>query len=185
VRAPGGIWLGTTNTPSTPTNRFINTSIGAYLSSGGVWTNGSDRNTKENFTAVNAQSILAQVAALPISTWNYRAEDATVRHIGPMAQDFYAAFGLGANDISIGTVDADGVALAAIQGLHQLSQAQEAEIMAQKAELAALTERLAALEAQARQNAGLPLSMSGWFALLGLSGVALGVVWQSRRAGGR
>jgi hypothetical protein len=178
VRAPGGIWLGTTSTPSIPGGTFLNTSTGARLTTGGVWTNGSDRNGKENFTAVNAQSILAQVAALPISTWNYRTEDATVRHIGPMAQDFHAAFGLGANDISIGTVDADGVALAAIQGLHQLT-------LDQKAEIAALTERLATLEAQAQQNDRLPLSMLIWLALLGIGGVALGLVWRGRRAGGR
>ncbi len=54
---------------------------------------------------------------LPISKWSYKVEDGSVRHIGPMAQDFAAAFGLGSDDRSIGTVDADGVALAAMQAL--------------------------------------------------------------------
>ena len=78
----------------------------------------SDRNAKENFSAVNAQDVLAKVAALPISQWNFKSETA-VQHVGPMAQDFRAAFGLGPDAQHIATVDADGVALAAIQGLNE------------------------------------------------------------------
>ena len=74
----------------------------------------SDRNAKENFTPVDAREVLNKVLALPVSRWNYK-EDKTQQHLGPMAQDFRAAFGLGPNDTSIATVDADGVALAAIQ----------------------------------------------------------------------
>jgi trimeric autotransporter adhesin len=55
---------------------------------------------------------------MPIRTWNYTNDPAS-RHIGPVTQDFHAAFGLGTDDKSISTVDADGVALAAIQGLNQ------------------------------------------------------------------
>jgi hypothetical protein len=65
---------------------------------------------------------------LPISTWQHVNEDTTIRHLGPMAQDFHAAFGLGANETSIGTIDADGVALAAIQGLHKLMQRKDVRI---------------------------------------------------------
>ena len=54
---------------------------------------------------------------MPIRTWSYRSEDSTVRHIGPTAQDFRAAFALGDGDKAIATVDADGVSLAAIQAL--------------------------------------------------------------------
>jgi hypothetical protein len=192
VRAPGGIWLGTTNSPSIPSGRFLNTSTGAHLTTGGVWTNSSDRHAKENFSPVNAQSILAQVAALPLTTWNYRAEDATVRHIGPMAQDFHAAFGLGADDVTISTVDANGIALAAIQGLHQLTldqqaklaaqdsalTTQDAEIAAQSEEIAKLTARLAALENQANgNNLDLAYGLPGWLLLtLGLGGIIAGVV---------
>jgi hypothetical protein len=192
VRAPGGIWLGTTNTPSIPSGRFLNTSSGAHLTTGGVWTNASDRHAKENFSPVNAQSVLAQVAALPLTTWNYRAEDATVRHIGPMAQDFHAAFGLGADDVTISTVDANGIALAAIQGLHQLTldqqaklaaqesalATQDAEIAVQSEEIAKLTARLAALEKQANgNNLDLAYGLPGWLLLtLGLGGIVAGVV---------
>jgi hypothetical protein len=98
----------------------------------------SDRNLKENFKPLNAREILDKVAALPLSEWNYKADTAT-RHFGPMAQDFHAAFGIGPDDKHIATVDADGVALAAIQGLNQ-------KLEEQRAENAELKQRLAALE---------------------------------------
>jgi hypothetical protein len=137
VRASGGIWLGTTNTPSIPVGRFINTSTGAYLTTGGVWTNSSDRDAKENFAQVDSRNILEKVAGLPIKTWNYRSEAESVRHMGPVAQDFYAAFGLGQDETSITTIDADGVALAAIQGLYQVVQEQETLILELESALAA------------------------------------------------
>jgi hypothetical protein len=75
----------------------------------------SDFNRKEGIVSINTQEILAKVAALSIKQWQFKGEED--RHIGPMAQDFYAAFGLGQGDTTIATVDADGVALAAIQAL--------------------------------------------------------------------
>jgi trimeric autotransporter adhesin len=88
----------------------------------------SDRNAKQDFTPVNSREMLARVAELPISTWTFKQDGAT-RHIGPMAQDFHAAFGVGPDDKHIATVDADGVALAAIQGLHSIVREREAEIV--------------------------------------------------------
>ena len=146
VRANGGIAFVTATVDFTPTlgaGVFITTSTRAYLSTGGMWTNASDKNLKANFAPVDARNILARVSSLPVQTWNYRAEDANVRHIGPTAQDFYAAFNVGRDDTSIGTVDADGVALAAIQGLYQENQD--------------LNARIAALE-QANPNAASPWS---------------------------
>jgi hypothetical protein len=83
--------------------------------------------------------MLQRVRNLPISTWNYTSDEASVRHIGPMAQDFAAAFGVGADDRHIHPIDGQGVALAAIQGL--LTQVEE---MGQ--ENARLAARIAALE---------------------------------------
>jgi len=71
--------------------------------------------------------VLEKVVALPLSSWNYKA-DTTTRHVGPMAQDFYAAFNVGPDDKHIATVDADGVALAAIQGLNQKLNERDAKI---------------------------------------------------------
>jgi len=90
----------------------IETNGSVYINS----LNPSDRNLKENFTPVDVNTILEKVTALPMTTWSFK-ENPSVQHLGPMAQDFHAAFGLGPNDISIATVDEAGVALAAIQAL--------------------------------------------------------------------
>jgi hypothetical protein len=89
----------------------------------------SDRNIKEKFTPVDNQEILARVAGLPISSWAFK-QDANTRHIGPMAQDFYAAFNVGTDNKHIATVDEDGVALAAIQGLNEKLGQKDAQIEA-------------------------------------------------------
>jgi hypothetical protein len=103
---------------------------------------GSDRNLKENFAPINPREVLDKVAALPLSQWNYKTKQNSP-HIGPMAQDFKAAFGLGSSDTSICTVDADGVALAAIQGLNQKL---EQTVQEKNAKIETLEARLAALE---------------------------------------
>jgi hypothetical protein len=102
----------------------------------------SDRKLKERFAPIGVREILNRVASLPISTWNFKT-DTAVRHIGPMAQDFYATFNVGADDKHIATVDADGVALAAIQGLNQKL---EEQLQAKDGELQALKQRLEKLE---------------------------------------
>ncbi len=124
----------------------IDTSTGGYLSWGGVWTNSSDRAAKDNFTTVDGNMILAQLAEIPVSSWNYKNESESIRHIGPVAQDFYAAFGLGDSDKTIGTIDADGISLAAIQALYSRSQDLESENSALRQELAGLETRLNVLE---------------------------------------
>ena len=125
--------------------KLISTSTGAYLSGGGEWVNASDVALKENFAPVDQGKILAQLSSLPIQSWNYLAEGAGNRHIGPTAQDFRAIFGVG-SETGISTVDASGVALAAIQGLHQLVLEQELEITALREQQAVIEKRLAALE---------------------------------------
>jgi type VI secretion system secreted protein VgrG len=112
---------------------------------GTAWINSSDRNLKQDFAPVNPQAVLARVAALPVQTWSYKAQP-DQKHLGPVAQDFHAAFGLGADDVSIATVDESGVALAAIQGLNQKLNEKDAEIQDLKqsvAELKAMVEKLA------------------------------------------
>jgi len=110
----------------------------------------SDRDIKTDFAPVSAETILASVAALPISSWRYTNETAVVRHVGPMAQDFRAAFRLGNGDKFIEFVDEEGVALAAIQGLNEKVEvgSQKAEVRMQQLEKenAELRERLEKLE---------------------------------------
>lgn len=60
--------------------------------------------------------------------WRYKSEPEDVRHIGPVAQDFRAAFNLGADDKHISTVDADGVALASVQALYQLIKERDEQV---------------------------------------------------------
>jgi hypothetical protein len=128
-------------------NAVISTSTGAYLHTNGTWTNASDRNRKHSFAGVTGEDVLIRLRALPITTWTYNTEDASVRHLGPMAQDFRTAFGLGDDDKVISTVDADGVALAAAQALDARTVAQEARITALERENAELRARLARIEA--------------------------------------
>jgi hypothetical protein len=95
---------------------------------GGSWNNLSDRNMKTNFAAVDTRAILHGVLNLPISTWNYKSQDKSIRHIGPMAQDFFATFKVGEGDKTIATIDPDGVAFAAIQGLNEELKDRDARI---------------------------------------------------------
>lgn len=123
ARASGGFYFQTAAAP--------NLSTGARLASNeGAWATLSSRNAKKDFMPVDASEILEKLGELEISTWRYATQDEPVRHLGPLSQDFYAAFGLGMDEEHISTVDADGVALAGIQALHQLVRAQQAEIEA-------------------------------------------------------
>ena len=117
INSQGNVGIGT----STPTLGPLTMASGAYVTTGGTWTNASDRHLKENFTTVTPTDILQKIDALPITQWNYKAEDASITHIGPVAQDFYAAFGLGgeAGKTSISTIDPAGVALLGIKALDQ------------------------------------------------------------------
>jgi hypothetical protein len=147
VRASGGIWLGASSTPSIPSGQFLATSTGGHLTTGGAWTNGSDARAKERFAPVDTQEILRRVASMPIRSWSYKAEPG-VRHLGPTAQDFRSAFRVGATDTAIATVDADGVALAAIQALYAENQrlrGRVASLERQNARLAALERAVAEL----------------------------------------
>ena len=95
----------------------------------------SDREGKEEVVPVDVDDVLRKIVSMPMSTWQWKSEPGSVRHMGPMAQDFHAAFRLGMNEKQIVTVDADGVALAAIQGLNAKLEAKLAERDAEVAEL--------------------------------------------------
>ena len=146
---------------------------------------GATAPSKENFASTDGREVLDRLAAIPVATWNYKSEDPSIRHIGPVAQDFYAAFGVGEDDKHIATIDADGVALAAIQGLYRVVQEQDARIAGLEARLASqeaanadLDARLSRLE-QRGPRAGLP---GGWLVFGGL--VAAAAVGGRRLAGG-
>ncbi len=154
VRATGGVYLATAVDASTgqPTS-------GVYVSAGGSgWNSYSDRNAKTNFAAVNGSDILNRFATIPILSWNYKSQGPDVRHLGPMAQDFNAAFEVGDADKAgekkfINSLDIDGVALAAIQGLNQKLDEKDAEIRQLKSQNETFEKRLAALEKLAKSPA--------------------------------
>jgi hypothetical protein len=130
-----------------PTTGFFATGCQLFAG-GGSWACSSDRDTKTAFDAIDPQSILQNVADMPITRWRFQGEADEVRHIGPMAQDFRAAFGLGHDDKSISMLDAQGVAFAAIQGLHQMVQRKDAKLMNQEREISTLRRKLQAIEAK-------------------------------------
>ena len=99
---------------------------GTFEVTGGV-SNGSSIDLKENLTIIDRQDILDKVAGLPLQSWNYITQPG-VPHIGATAEDFYAAFGYGASDKVISTIDADGIAIAAIQALIGENQRLEKKI---------------------------------------------------------
>jgi hypothetical protein len=147
VRAPGG-------------TRFLSAATGTtngviLATNGASWGSLSDSNAKTDIEPVDTREVLKKVAALPVTSWHYK-HDVNRRYIGPMAQDFHAAFGLGSDDKTITTLDTDGVTLAAIQGLvEELEErdarsaleirARDVEIAELKAQLRQINERLSKL----------------------------------------
>ncbi|HSJ15800.1 MAG TPA: tail fiber domain-containing protein [Longimicrobiales bacterium] len=132
--APGGIRM------------LTGSSTGCFINAGaGTWTCTSDRNAKTGFADIDGSGLLAKLAAMPIQSWSYKMENG-VRHIGPTAQDFRAAFGLGASDTDIGLVDVAGVALAGVQQLGRDVRALSEENRQLRARLASLEERLSRFE---------------------------------------
>lgn len=166
ARASGGVYFYSNRTST----------AGVVLTAGAnAWAAVSDRNAKQDFVPVNARDVLERVAAMPVTTWTYKSEPG-VRHMGPMAQDFRAAFGLGTNDKSIVTVDADGVALAAIQGVNEKVSSLEVESRALRAENRGLRERLDRLEATSHPAAFAGISPGNSVGFLAM-GVGFGTVF--------
>jgi trimeric autotransporter adhesin len=143
IARAGGHFFLTSNSTLPEDQGLINTSAGAnpdgtngaYLSTGGVWTDVSDENAKQGFKAIRPSEVLGKVADLPVATWSYKSEPG-VRHLGPVAQDFHRVFGLGADDRHIAPLDTSGVALAAIKGLNSTVEKQGRQIARLQARLA-------------------------------------------------
>jgi len=159
------------------------------VSNGGSWACASDRNLKENLTAADGRAVLTRLSRVPIYNWNAKGVDPSVRHLGPIAQDFYAAFGLGNDDKTLSTIDLDGVALAAIQGLYEVVQEQDKRIIHLESQVSELQKQNAMLDArlvaveQAMGIAKSPMTdllNNGW--IMGV--LLIAVVWVGRRRRG-
>ncbi len=127
---------------------------GVSLAAGsGSWADLSDRNAKENFRDEDGEKVLLAIADMPVPSWNYKSQDTSIRHLGPMAQDFYAAFGLGEDEKRINTVDIDGINMLAIQALEKRTRELEDTLQRldeQQREIAELQAAVASLAAQAK-----------------------------------
>lgn len=121
------------------TNLFQVTYNGNVYAQGTLF-NGSDKNRKEYIKAISYREILRALVKMPVYQWQYKDEES--KHIGPMAQDFYMAFGLGKDDKTIATIDADGIALAAIKAQQDLIQEQQTEITSLREDLEVVKEEL-------------------------------------------
>ena len=138
VRAAGGFRFRTNATLTT----------GCNLPAGsGVWSCTSSRLLKDEFTAVDGEDLLYRLSLMPIERWQYTTEEGDVWHLGPTAQDFRAAFGLGVDEENIGLLDIAGVGLRGVQALEARTARQAEEIAARDARIAELEARVAELEA--------------------------------------
>jgi hypothetical protein len=101
---------------------------GAYLTNGGVWTDASSREFKENFEEIDEEELLSKIGKLDIKKWNYKGTDEV--HIGPIAEDFKALFELGVKDDNqhISTLDGNGIALKSVQILNKKVGEKEKQI---------------------------------------------------------
>ncbi|HEY1788214.1 MAG TPA: tail fiber domain-containing protein [Verrucomicrobiae bacterium] len=131
------------------TNRLVASASGVTVY--GTFNNSSDRNAKQDFAPVSSSHILEKVDQLPITEWSYK-EDPTTRHVGPMGQDFYAAFNIGTDERHIAPIDEGGVALAAIKGLSQKMEAENAALRSENEDLKARLEKLEQLINSSKDN---------------------------------
>ncbi len=167
IRSTGGVKVQhNTNTwieVRPVSSRLMSTSTGAFLSLGGTWVNTSDRALKTNVAPLDGDALLDGLMTLEISQWSYLAEG-DVRHVGPMAQDFFALFGLGEDERHIATVDADGVALAAIKAVNQRLLDQGLRVDDHERRIARTEAVIAELK---QENAALRARLDGIIAKLG------------------
>ena len=127
-------------------NEFIIKDNGdVYIENGTVIVT-SSRDVKENFARLAPADVLDKLSRLPITMWNYKKDNEQVRHIGPVAEEFYALFGLGADDKHVSFGDTSGVALAAVQALSQQEDALRQQVDQLRQENAELRQRLEAIE---------------------------------------
>jgi trimeric autotransporter adhesin len=130
--------------------------IGVFLSaSGNSWGTISDRNRKENVVWLNGEDVLSRLRNVPVAVWNFIDSETNSRNVGPMAQDWHAAFGLNSDSLTINQADFDGVNLAAIQALDARTRelpALEREVTTLRRETAERDARIAALEAEAAEK---------------------------------
>jgi hypothetical protein len=138
ARAAGGFRFRTNATLTT----------GCNLPAGsGVFSCASSRTLKNGFVPVDGETLLGRIRTVPVNTWSYNDEPGHVRHLGPFAEDFRAAFGLGTDDRSIGMLDIAGVDFAAVKALEARTADLQRQLQERDRRIDDLEARLARLEA--------------------------------------
>lgn len=133
IRASGGVRIFSESSAT----------VGVQLLPGdNAWSAASDATLKEDYVPVDKQQVLAGVQQLTIQNWKLKGQAGNVRHIGPIAQDFQAVFGVGADRRYINSTDADGVALVAIQALVEQNHALQVQVEVLQARLARMEQQL-------------------------------------------
>lgn len=146
VRASGGVYFYTNGSLTS----------GTYLPSGGsIWETVCDSTLKRNIREVDYHDIVDKVMALPVSQWSFKSQEASIEHVGPMAQDFHRLFGLGEDDKHLTSIDLGGISLAAIKGLYEMNRDQRARIDRQAKEISALKDELLRLTMRIEGKAGI------------------------------
>lgn len=145
VRARGGIRLRTSTATSSAVG--VNANTGCDIpGNSGVMSCASSRTLKEHFLAVGDEDVLARIRRTPVTTWSYIGEEGNVRHMGPMAEDFYAAFGLGPNNTTIGHLDISGVTFAGVKALEERTAKLQQDVADRDRRISDLEARVARLE---------------------------------------
>jgi len=149
------VWNDRFNTPgaSTASNQVI-----FYYGGGGAscfldgnafgWQCPIDPSFNENFAQTNGREILGKMTAMPVQEYNMKRADPSIRRVGAVPQDFRAAFQLGTDDMTTNTMDVIGVTMASVQGLYEIIQEKDEEIMKQQDEIRSLKETLNSLIAR-------------------------------------
>lgn len=131
--------------------------IGVSLAaSGNSWASISDRNRKENVVWLDGEDVLRRLRGVPVASWNYIGIETDARNIGPMAQDWHAAFPLNSDSLTINQADFDGVNLAAIRALERRTSEQAERIRELERARAEQAAEIAELRAMVRSLAGAP-----------------------------
>jgi hypothetical protein len=148
---------------------------GAMLAPGsGSWSMLSDQAAKADFRSIDPDQILQQLVQLPLFSWRYRTQSSAVRHIGPTAQDFADAFGMGEDHQHISAVDADGVALAAIQALAIQVNSQRDRLEEQERQLTQLESKVDALTTDQHKS---DVGQAVWLLLAAATGSLTTLAW--------
>lgn len=126
---------------------YTSANLGSFTAlppNGNAWTSQSDSTKKTGFLAANGEVFLEKLRGLRLGSWHYKNQDSrTMRHYGPMAQEFFAAYGRDGRgtigtDTTLGTADVDGVAFILLQALEKRTAELQTRLAAAEAQLVAL-----------------------------------------------